>query len=149
MRHKIQLINEETGYDSTLLIPEFLLPLFLKKARVFGGKTELFRFVANSDHPALKTPPYTRSGRVSYSPSGQNLQKINFRPRNEDWERFRLIAQGRRISMCFLFALVLLGWESFEQDGAGVPVSCKKLIILTTQTYGPAITRIHIHKIQI
>lgn len=144
MKNRIILLNGQGVTDSTLLIPEHFQDFFKNKVLKFGNVCKLFQFMVNSRHPALNIPPAPTIGKTCYSPIGQNLQKVNFRPRNEDWERFRVIANSRRISMTFLFVILLMNWDLFDSEDSGVPALPKKISLLISLTTGPAFTRIHL-----
>jgi len=144
MRNRILLTNGQSLNDSTLLIPAHLRELFDRKVNVYGGVCKMFNFVVNSRHPILNIRPAPDTGKTCYSPSGQNLQRVNFRPRNEDWERFRIIANSRRVSMSFLFVMLLMNWEEFETCDSGVPALPTKIALLISLTRGPALTRIQL-----
>jgi len=135
--------------DSSLLIPMGLKPVFDKQVLFFGGTSKLFTYVVNSQHPVFRACPKTGTGRTIYAPEGLNLQKINFKPNNEDWEKFRLIAQSLRISMSFLFVLVLLNWNEIFANQNGVPAKPIKIAITTSLTIGPIFTRIHLCRFRI
>ena len=142
MKHRIILNSGQALYDSTLLIPSHYKDFFYTQVRKFGGVCKLFKFMVNSKHPLLNLRPTTETGKTTYAPKGQNLQKVNFRPRNEDWERLRIIAYSRRISITFLFVLLLMDWGAFETDESRVPVLPNKIALLISQTTNPAFTRI-------
>ena len=113
MKNRIILTNGQCIYDSTLLIPAHTKDFFDKKVKEFGGVCKLFKFMVNSRHPVMNYRPASDTGKTCYAPEGQDLQKVNFRPRNEDWERFRIIAHSQRISMTFLFVILLMSWDEF------------------------------------
>ena len=92
MKNKIIMNCGEASFDSSFLIPSSLMPVFEEQVSKFGGIREMFQFVVNSKHEVYNDRPRTNTGRTTYTPEGMNLQKVNFRPNNEDWERFRLIA---------------------------------------------------------
>ena len=144
MKHTILLSNGKGICDSTLLIPFHYKRFFDEKVKNFGGVCKLFKYMVNSRHPMLNLRPVTVSGRTTYAPEGENLQRVNFRPRNEDWERFRIIAQSRRISMCFLFVILLMNWDEFEIGDSRDPALPNKIALLISQTTTPAFTRIKI-----
>lgn len=144
MKNKITLINGKCSSDSTLLIPAHHKDYFDKKVREFGSVCKLFKFIVNSRHPAMNLRPDPITGKTCYAPEGENLQRVNFRPRNEDWERFRIIAQSRRISMTFLFVILLLRWEEFFLGDFRVPVIPNKISLLVSLTRESALTRIHL-----
>jgi len=144
MKHKIIFLNGHGLYDSTLLIPKHYKDFFHQKVKEFGGVSKLFNFMVNCRHPFFDYRPLSDTGKTSYCPVGQNLQRVNFRPRNEDWEKFRIIAFGRRISMSFLFVLLLMNWDAFETVDSRVPVPHNKITLLTSLSTGPAYTKIHL-----
>lgn len=144
MKNKIYVQNGQAPFDSTLLIPEKLQPFFDVKVNEFGSVCKLFMFVANAKHPVFNYRPRPGTGKTNYAPDGQNLQKVNFRPREEDWERFRVIAQSRRISMSFLFVLALMFWNLFAENDLVAPVIPEKISLLVCLTFGPLFTRIRL-----
>ena len=122
MKQKIIFIKGDyLASSATLLIPEFLLERFNKKRNEFGSIKSLFQYVVNRKHRAYSYRPVTSSGRTTYQSEGSRLYRRDFFPNNEDWEKFRLYANARRVSMTLLFVIILLDWEGFEEEVPGVP----------------------------
>jgi len=144
MKNRIILTNGQGLYDSTLLIPVNNKDFFDKKVKKFGGVCKLFKFMVNSRHPVMNYRPAPSTGKTCYAPEGQDLQKVNFRPRNEDWERFRIIAHSQRISMTYLFWILLMSWDEFATGDSRVPALPDKIALLISLTTGPVFTRIHL-----
>ena len=144
MKHSFIILNGQRLNESTLLIPLHIKDIFDVKVRKFGSVCKLFMFMVNSKHPLLNYRPVSETGNTTYAPVGQKLQKVNFRPRIEDWEKMRILALSRRISICFLFVLLLMNWEGYETGNSGVPATPNKISLLISRTTGPALTRIHL-----
>jgi len=51
--------------------------------------------------------------RTQYQPPHPEMKRVDFRPFDEDWEKLRLIAFSKRISMSLLFALILVHWDEY------------------------------------
>lgn len=121
MKHKVCIVNGKSSTPSTLLIPEKMLTLLSEKKSQFKDISSLFHFMVNSRHLVYKRRPRPLTGKISYQPVGMNLQRIDFFPDNEDWERFRLFSYLQRVSMTMLFVMLLLAWDKFEVDRKRVP----------------------------
>ena len=146
MKHSIIILNGQGLNDSTLLIPQHIKDIFDEKVRKFGSVCKLFKFMINNKHPLLNYRPVSETGRTTYASAGQKLQKVNFRPRTEDWEKMRILALSRRISICLLFVLLLMNWEGYETGDSGVPATPNKISLLISLTTGPALTRIYLRR---
>ena len=68
-------------------------------------------------------------GKICYQPEYMKLHRKDFFPNLEDWEKFRTCANLQRISMTFLFVLILMDWGGFESDGTGVPTISEKILL--------------------
>lgn len=121
MKHKIFIANGKSLTSSTLLIPEKMLSLYNKRKRQFNGTSNLFHFIVNTKHPVYKRRPRPLTGKISYQPEGMKLQRIDFFPSNEDWEKFRALSYLQRVSMTLFFVMLLATWDKFETDIPKVP----------------------------
>lgn len=121
MKHKVCIANGKSPTPSTLLIPEKMLSLFFEKKKQYKEIANLFHFMVNTRHPVYKRRPQPLTGKISYQPEGMNLQRIDFFPNSEDWERFRTFSYLQRVSMTMLFVMLLLAWDKFEVDRFIVP----------------------------
>lgn len=149
MNDNIFIKNGQGSYDSTLLIPDKLLSIFSEKVIQYGGICKLFRYVANSKHPIYSNKPRPGTGKTLYNASGQNLHRVNFRPREEDWEKFRMLAYNRKTSMTFLFSLILMFWKMFEENSDGVPVIPSEISLKVSLIVGHLFTKIQLCRLQI
>ena len=106
---------------STLLIPDFLYSRFLEKVTHFGGSHNYLNYLLKHGfntliefHPDLRI-------RIEYQAKGQNLQKYNFTPFDEDWLYLKSLAFVQGISMAYLFVLLLI--EDLERG-----LDCSEII---------------------
>ena len=141
MEQKIAVYTGASSYTpSTLLIPGFLMNFLDKKRKEFGGLSRLFHFIVNTRFAIYNRKSSSRSGRVVYQPPGLGLCRKDFFPENEDWEKFRTFAHSQRISMTFLFVLILLDWMEGREDPQrgkkfGVPSAHQKIILIQTLNF--------------
>lgn len=103
-------INLEENSVSTLLIPEFLLKDFLLKSKKFKGNTALYlhsllRRFRSITHSGLIPEP--EKLKTTFQERNLNLQKINFKPKNEDWVELGELAFAFGKSRCWIFVFLL------------------------------------------
>ena len=94
----------------------------------------------------------SREGRITYQPEGMELHKMDFFPDNEDWEKFRTFAHLQRISMTFLFVLILWDWykngeDCFEQEEIGVPIIPEKIQLIQSLSITKIFTYLEIKRL--
>lgn len=148
MKHNICILNGESLTPSTLLIPKALLPLFRQKERKFKSVRNLFHFVVNTGHSVYNRRPNPLTGKISYQPEGMNLQKINFFPNNEDWERFRTFSYLQRVSMTSLFVMLLVEWGKFETS-ARVPMIPEKVKLILSLNITKIFTYLELQRLNL
>ena len=107
-------LNQIRPGVSTLLLPKDIFSKFNACRRKFGGTQGLFHYLARRNNPDIKKRH--NSVKIKYQPKGR-LIKVNFRPAPEDWELLRNIALSRRISMTYLFVLLLEGYLAGDVEG--------------------------------
>ena len=100
---------------STLLIPKDLINRFNRRLKIKGGKTKYFGYLIGLYRTMLRSFCYDASGvRTEYQWKNQELQKINFRPQNNDWAELGAFSAASGKSRCLLFVYLLLmdlnGW---------------------------------------
>lgn len=123
---------------STLLIPKYLYVKFLTKISEHKGCREYFNHLLNHCFTGSLEYHLQTRVRTEYQFKGQNLQKYNFRPYDEDWLHLKLLANAMGISMTSLFVLMMI--EEEERIDAGIlfsknpRVHTKPIIISLKQT---------------
>jgi len=133
MDQKFFYLNGESVYcPSRLLIPDFLLAEFNRRITQFGSMKALFHFVVSNKHRVYKKKSMSRDGKICYQPAGMKLHRKDFFPNNEDWEKFRSYAFLQRISITFLFVLILNDWDGFESEKFEVPSIPEKIQLFTS-----------------
>lgn len=113
--------------QSSLLIPEKFLDVFLEKTTNSSREMYFHDLLKRYRNVVLwKVFAKSKSVKTLYQEEGQNLIKKNFRPSNDDWIEFGLLASWLGISRTALFTLFLVldlaGWdeilpEKFFNDG--------------------------------
>lgn len=103
-------INLEENSVSTLLIPEFLLEDFRLKTKKYKGNTALYlhsllRRFRTVTHSGLIPEPERL--KTSYQERDLELQKVSFKPKNEDWIELGELALAFGKSRCWLFVFLL------------------------------------------
>lgn len=103
-------IHLEENTTSTLLIPEYLLADFHLKSKKFKGNYasylhSLLRRFRSVTHSGLIPDP--EKLKTSYQDRDLNLQKISFKPKNEDWIELGELALAYGKSRCWLFVFLL------------------------------------------
>ena len=150
MKQNIRIFN---GYSSitssTLLIPEFLLEKFQQKRKKFGSLKAMFHYIVNSKHPVFLRKTMSQEGKIVYQTSGLGLRRINFFPDINDWEKFRTYAGWQRVSMTFLFVLILMNWESFDKESFRVPSIPEKILLITSLTMDEPFTFLEIQHLRL
>lgn len=115
-QEKIQTSAPMAGSSvSTLLIPEDLLKRFNRRLKRKGGKKKYFTYLVGLYRTILRSFCNEASGlRTEYQWKNQKLQKVNFRPENEDWAELGAFSAASGKSRCLLFVYLLLmdlnGW---------------------------------------
>lgn len=102
-------IEFKRGGVSTVLVPAELLKDFKIKCKRYKGKAEYFSFLMKRFGIVLKCYARNPEGlKTLFQKKNQNLQKVNFRPLDEDWAELGTfsIASGR--SRCLLFVILLI-----------------------------------------
>lgn len=97
------------GGVSTVLVPAALLKDFKRKCRRHKGKAEYFSFLIKQFGFVLECYAKNPEGlKTVFQKKNQDLKKVNFRARDEDWAELGTfsIASGR--SRCLLFAILLI-----------------------------------------
>ena len=123
------------------------MKLFDEKKKKFGSIAALFNYVVNHKHRAYYAKSVSHRGRIAYQPERLGLQRRDFFPNTEDWEKFRTYAYLKRVSITFLFVMILMDWEGFERDEVGVPSIPEKIILFQSLTISEAMTYLEIHRI--
>lgn len=121
MKAQLTVNNNKTSV-STLLIPKNLLNKYNQKLRKYRTVRSVLKKLLGSCKSIQGRALGIKTG---YQPGG-DLVKVNFRPDERDWEMLRANACSLRISMTYLFVLLLMGDDSDGSDG--VPT---KIIIIT------------------
>lgn len=148
MRQRIYIWNGLAfSSPSRLLIPDFLLEEYNLRVKQFGSLGKLFHFVVNNRHRLFSQKSFSERGRVTYQPSSGIFHKKDFFPSCDDWGKFRFLALSRRVSMTFLFVLLLLDWEGFEMGKTGVPTKPSSITLLQTLTIRQIYTFLEIEHI--
>lgn len=116
IQEKIQNCLPMTGSGvSTLLIPKDLIKRFDRRLKIKGGKTKYFAYLIGQYRTMLRSFSLDASGlKTEYQWKNQELQKINFRPQNDDWAELGAFSVASGKSRCLLFVYLLLmdlnGW---------------------------------------
>jgi len=118
-------INLEDASVSTLLIPKYLNEDFRSKTKKYKGNTALylrsllrrFRIVTHSG-----LIPEPEKLKTSYQERDLDLQKVSFKPKNEDWIELGELALAFGKSRCWLFVFLLKldlvnMWQSLVEAG--------------------------------
>ncbi|MCC6274332.1 MAG: DUF1564 family protein [Leptospiraceae bacterium] len=116
--------------DSSLLIPKKFLDVYEKKTAELSRK-DYFHIVLHRYKELIFSGlhPQSKKPKTLYQDTGQNLVKINFKPSNEDWLEFGILASFLGISRTRLFnwflMLELAGWEKITEMffDSGVPTN--------------------------
>lgn len=103
-------IKLEENTVSTLLIPESLKEAFLQKTKKYNGNTSsylhsLLRRFRSVTHSGLIPEP--EKLKTTYQDRDLNLQKISFKPKNEDWIELGELALVFGKSRCWIFVFLL------------------------------------------
>lgn len=147
MNQTIRILKGPSFYSpSTLLIPEFLLDSFNEKKKKFGNIKALFEYVVKHKHRVYYKKSMSNEGKTCYQPENLKLHRKNFFPNLEDWEKFRMYAHLQRISMTFLFVLILMDWEGFERESIGVPKIPEKIQLFQSLTITEIFTFLEIKR---
>ena len=95
---------------STLLIPlDYCLLLKAEQKRLNCNLNGYLRYLVEKYRYGLTEEryPYNRNMKTRYQGPGLNLEPRNFRPDNELWAEFDVLARGRGLSKCLLFVWLL------------------------------------------
>ncbi|HMW07213.1 MAG TPA: DUF1564 family protein [Leptospiraceae bacterium] len=136
-------------FSSTLLIPEKYFALFQKKILEHKGIRNYISSLLKKYQLYISNgliPGYSNVT-TKYQDKGQNLQKVSFRPRPEDWAELKLyrVSFGMSIS-AFLVYLLIADSVEFEKTvsnylaGVGITVITNfnltaKVYLWNTKTY--------------
>jgi len=107
---KSKNINLEENTVSTLLIPKSILEDFRLKSKRFNGNIALYlqsllRRFRTVTHSGMIPEP--EKLKTSYQERYLNLQKVSFKPKNEDWIELGELALAFGKSRCWLFVFLL------------------------------------------
>ncbi|MBL0266485.1 MAG: DUF1564 family protein [Leptospiraceae bacterium] len=103
-------LDERENTVSTLLIPECLLKEFYlknkkRKEHFTVYLRKLLRRYRTVTHTGLLPKP--QKVKAEYQEEGQNLERVNFRPRNTDWIELGELALAFGKSRCWVFVYLL------------------------------------------
>ena len=130
---KIKNITKNRHRRSTLLIPEFIYPFYIKLFNKHKNLHSLLNHLLEK-YQSDKLPIYRLrdiSSCLVYQEKELKLHREDFRPHESDWVKLRLFAFSLNMSMCALFVLLL----QLEIAGAlgnnfvGVPTKPPKIIL--------------------
>jgi hypothetical protein len=125
-------IDERKRTSSTVLVPDELFLDFEAKVKVSGGVRKLFKMLLG------KYRILTHSGalpeacklKTEFQDEGQDLQRVNFKPDNEDWLELGQVATFYGKSRCWIFSYLLrleiLGFGELMEKAlltSGVPIT--------------------------
>lgn len=148
MDQSIRILKGHSLYSSsTLLIPDFLLKSFNEKKEKYGSIKALFQYVVSHKHRVYNKKSMSHEGKTCYQPENLQLHRKDFFPNLEDWEKFRTYANLQRISMTFLFVLILMDWKGFESDSMGVPSIPEKIQLFQSLIITEIFTYLEIKRI--
>jgi hypothetical protein len=125
-------LDKRKQTTSTVLVPEELLLDFEEKVKVNGGMRKFFTLLLD------KYRILTHSGalpeacklKTEFQEEGQDLQRVNFLPDNEDWLELGQVATFYGKSRCWIFTYLLrleaLGFGELMEEvlvTSGVPIT--------------------------
>lgn len=145
MQSKI-ILQTNSEIISTLLIPVSMIHLLNKKEKDFGSLKKYLHHLVGSINPLFyhyNLEPGKST--LSFQPRNEFVRR-NFRPFAEDWEILRMHAFSLRVSMAFLFVLLLLYDEAFREVPGGVPTSLKNFTLIQHINITPTFTYIELNK---
>ena len=148
MNQKITALIGPSFYSpSTLLIPDYLLDFYNLKKKKFGSLKSMFQYIVNNKHRVYNNKSISRGGKICYQPPNMKLHRKDFFPNNEDWEKFRTYANLQRISITFLFTMILMDWEGFKEEVLGVPRIPEKINLIQSLTITEIFTYLEIQRL--
>ncbi|HMV43608.1 MAG TPA: DUF1564 family protein [Leptospiraceae bacterium] len=97
-------------FSSTILIPERYLELFFSKAKKHTGVRNYIAYLLSKYQLFIANGliPGCSNITTKYQDKGQNLQKVSFRPKPEDWAELKLyrVSFGMSISAFLVYLLI-------------------------------------------
>jgi len=144
MKQLIHLQQRIAKTSSSILVPERLMKKMQKYLYKFGSLRNFLRHTTISRHWLFAAQARKDTGKILYQDKGQKLIRFDFRPFEDDWERFRLLAMNRRISMAMLFSILL---AYFDDEGGGVPTTPQKILLLQSLIPYQGHTYIRLHRL--
>jgi len=118
MTHQVVFQNRISIYPSTVLIPLALEKNLKYMRKKYGSIRGILRMAVSRNFRFYSRSPRNGTAKIKYQEKGQELIRLNFRPYDEDWEKFRMFAMEQRISITRLFSILLGNWKN---DISGVP----------------------------
>jgi hypothetical protein len=123
-------INLEEDTVSTLLIPKYMQEDFRRKTKKYKGNTSLylhsllrrFRVITHSG-----MIPEAEKLKTTYQERNLDLQKVSFKPKNQDWIELGELAFIFGKSRCWMFVF-LLKLDLVNMWHALVEVGLKKIV---------------------
>ena len=132
MKHEIKIKNRIARYSSTILLPSSGVHDLNRILIRFGTVRNFLHQIVMSEHWLFNIKPRETDGKTLYQKKGQALKRLDFRPYEEDWERFRLLAMMQKVSMSRLFIILLLFWDYESVEVPTIPP--KKILMLSLES---------------
>jgi hypothetical protein len=131
-RHRKIELDERKRTTSTVLVPEELILDFKAKVKVSGGVRKLFKMLLDKyriiTHSGALPEAYKL--KTEFQEDGQDLQRVNFIPDNDDWLELGQVATFYGKSRCWIFTYLLrlevLGFGELMEEvlvTSGVPIT--------------------------
>jgi hypothetical protein len=150
--HRKLELDERKRTTSTVLVPEELILDFEESVKINGGVRKFLALLLD------KYRILTHSGalpeacklKTEFQEEGQDLQRVNFKPDNEDWLELGQIATFYGKSRCWIFTFLLrlevLGFgelmeKVFETSGVPITASFQLQVALQLQRVSGIWTR--------
>ena len=102
-------MNNSTRKKCTLLIPDFLFPLYEELRNQHGNLKKFSRFLLKRYYQYKRQFIFAKglNATINYQENGLNLHREDFRPFEQDWVELKLLAASHNLSICAFFVLLL------------------------------------------
>ena len=107
-----KVLNDFTSEEqnpASLLIPEKYLNDFFKRVKNYGGVRFYVHYLLNQNGNQLENIlPKQENLKVKYQEKNQNLKKINFRPKGQDWTKLKELRFTSKFSISGILVNLIL-----------------------------------------